>query len=180
MIQFLTALSQSAWFFGNCVALLFGALIAYGIGNINTNAIEHWKLLFLIFGAITSAYGIVLLFLLPDSPATAIFLKPHERAIAVKRTLKNKTGVMDTGVFKWSHAAQALTDPQTWFLVLWSFTTNLANGGLTSVRIIIYISPILHTYFHYSLHRLSLPVSDSLISRHWLCKRPKVVLRSCF
>ncbi|KAJ5301611.1 hypothetical protein N7508_006474 [Penicillium antarcticum] len=130
-------LRQSAWFFGNCVALLFGALIAYGIGNINTNTIEHWKLLFLIFGAITSFYGIVLLFLLPDSPATAVFLKPHERAIAVKRTLKNKTGVMDTGVFKWSQAVQALTDPQTWFLVLWSFTTNLANGGLTSFTSII-------------------------------------------
>ncbi|OQD90016.1 hypothetical protein PENANT_c002G09519 [Penicillium antarcticum] len=130
-------LRQSAWFFGNCVALLFGALIAYGIGNINTNTIKHWKLLFLIFGAITSFYGIVLLFLLPDSPATAVFLKPHERAIAVKRTLKNKTGVMDTGVFKWSQAVQALTDPQTWFLVLWSFTTNLANGGLTSFTSII-------------------------------------------
>jgi predicted MFS family arabinose efflux permease len=108
-------------------------LIAYGIGNINTSVIAHWKLLFLILGAITSLYGLVLFALLPDSPAKAIFLKQNERAIAVQRTLSNKTGVMDTGDFKWSQALQALKDPQTWLLVLNSFTSNMANGGLTSV-----------------------------------------------
>jgi hypothetical protein len=108
-------------------------LIAYGIGNINTSAIAHWKLLFLILGTVTSAYGLVLFVMLPDSPAKAIFLKPDERAIAVHRTLSNKTGVMDTGVFKWSQALQAIKDPQTWLLVVNSFASSLANGGLTSV-----------------------------------------------
>lgn len=129
----LTRSRQSAWFFGNCIAALIGGLIAYGIGNINTSAIAHWKLLFLILGAITSAYGLVLFVLLPDSPAKAMFLKPNERVIAVQRIMKDKTGVMDTGVFKWSQAVDALKDPQMWFLVLNSFTSNLANGGLTSV-----------------------------------------------
>ncbi|KAJ5354902.1 hypothetical protein N7541_005946 [Penicillium brevicompactum] len=130
-------LRQSAWFFGNCIAVLIGGLIAYGIGTIDTTVIAHWKLLFLILGAITSFYGIVLFTLLPDSPAKAIFLKRNERAIAVQRTLKNKTGVMDTGTFKWSQALLALKDPQTWLLVLNSFTSNLANGGLTSFTSII-------------------------------------------
>lgn len=111
-------------------------MIAYGIGTISPAAIPHWKLLFLILGAVTSGYGLVLLALLPDSPAKAIFLKPNERAIAIQRTLKNKTGVMDNGVFKWSQALQALQDPQTWLLVLNSFASNLANGGLTSVSVI--------------------------------------------
>lgn len=126
---------QSAWFFGNCVAVLIGGLIAYGIGTINTSVVAHWKLLFLILGAITSFYGLVLLALLPDSPTKAVFLKPNERAIAVQRTLKNKTGVMDNGVFRWPQAVQALRDPQMWLLVLNSFASNLANGGLTSVSI---------------------------------------------
>ncbi|KAJ5691811.1 hypothetical protein N7462_001234 [Penicillium macrosclerotiorum] len=128
---------QSAWFFGNCVAVLFGGLIAYGIGNIHTTAIERWKLLFLILGSITSGYAIVLFFLLPDSPAKAFFLKDNERAIAIQRTLKNKTGIMDNGKFKWSQARQALTDPQTWLLVLNSFTSNLCNGGITTFTSII-------------------------------------------
>lgn len=135
----LTSFRQSAWFFGNCIAVLIGGVIAYGIGTINTTVIAHWKLLFLILGAITSSYGLVLFVLLPDSPAKAIFLKPNERAIAVQRTLKNKTGVMDTGVFKWSQAVQAIKDPQTWLLVLNSFASNLANGGLTSVSIYLLI-----------------------------------------
>ncbi|KAJ5163906.1 uncharacterized protein N7500_005736 [Penicillium coprophilum] len=130
-------LRQSAWFFGNFLAVLIGGLIAYGIGTINTSAIAHWKLLFLILGAITSTYGLVLFVMLPDSPTKAIFLKPDERVIAVQRTLTNKTGVMDTGVFKWSQAVQALKDPQTWLLVLNAFSSNLANGGLTSFTSII-------------------------------------------
>ncbi|KXG48527.1 Major facilitator superfamily domain, general substrate transporter [Penicillium griseofulvum] len=130
-------LRQSAWFFGNFVAVLIGGLIAYGIGNINTTAIAHWKLLFLILGTVTSTYGLVLFVMLPDSPAKAIFLKPDQRAIAVHRTLSNKTGVMDTGVFKWSQALQAIKDPQTWFLVVNSFASSLANGGLTSFSSII-------------------------------------------
>ncbi|KAJ5727014.1 Major facilitator superfamily domain general substrate transporter [Penicillium malachiteum] len=128
---------QSAWFFGNCIAVLIGPLIAYGIGNISSAPIETWKLMFLILGTITSTYGLVLFWLLPDSPTKAIFLTPNERAIAIQRTLKNKTGVMDNGKFKWSQARDALTDPQVWFLVLNSFTSNLCNGGITTFTSII-------------------------------------------
>jgi hypothetical protein len=87
----------------------------------------------LILGAITSTYSLVLFAFLPDSVAKAKFLKPNERAIAVQRTLKNKTGVLDNGVFKWNQAREATIDPQIWLLVLNSFTSNLCNGGITTV-----------------------------------------------
>ncbi len=90
-------------------------------------------MLFLILGAITSAFGLVIVALLPDSPTQAIFLTQAERKIALRRTLENKTGVMDNKKFQWDQARQALADPQTWFLVLCTFCMNLANGGLTSV-----------------------------------------------
>jgi MFS family permease len=112
-------------------------LIAYGIGNINTSAIAQWQLLFLILGAVTSAYGVVLFLTLPDSPVKAIFLKPNERAIAVQRTLKNKTGVMDQGNFRWNQVWMAVKDLQTWFLVLYTLCVNFCNGGLTSFSAII-------------------------------------------
>ncbi|KAJ5241787.1 uncharacterized protein N7469_000114 [Penicillium citrinum] len=128
---------QSAWFFGNCIAVLVGGLIAYGIGNINTTAIAHWKLLFLILGAFTSAYAIVLFYFLPDAVDKTVFLTENERAIAIQRTIKNKTGVLDNGKFKWSQAVQALKDPQMWCLVLNSLTSNLCNGGITTFTSII-------------------------------------------
>ncbi|KAJ5120946.1 uncharacterized protein N7515_010334 [Penicillium bovifimosum] len=128
---------QAAWFFGNSIAVLLGGLIAYGIGNIHVTSIAQWQLLFLILGAVTSAYGILLFFTLPDSPAKAIFLNRNERAIAVQRTLKNKTGVLDTGKFRWGQVLMAIKDLQTWFLVLYTLCVNFCNGGITSFSAII-------------------------------------------
>jgi hypothetical protein len=91
--------------------------------------------LFLVLGGITSGYSIILFFILPDSPAKAVFLTESERKIAVQRTLKNKTGSTGaTESFQWSQVSAAVKDPQAWCLVLYTFCVNLANGGLTSVR----------------------------------------------
>ncbi|PWY65694.1 MFS general substrate transporter [Aspergillus heteromorphus CBS 117.55] len=128
---------QSAWFLGNCISTVIGGVVAYGIGSIKIHAIASWQLLFLFLGAITAFISFFLLILLPDSPKKAIFLTKPERAIAVQRTLRNKTGVLDEGLFKWDQAWQAVRDPQTWFLVLYTFCVNLCNGGITSFSSII-------------------------------------------
>lgn len=108
-------------------------MVAYGIGN-SASAIQSWRLLFLVLGAITAGYAIILFFILPDSPANASFLTKTERRIAVQRTLKNKTGTTQvTEAFEWSQVVDAAKDPQAWCLVLYTFCVNLANGGLTSV-----------------------------------------------
>lgn len=115
------------------MAALVGSLITYGIGHITGAAVSEWQLMFLILGAITAGFGLVLVPILPDSPAKAIFLSEKERAIAVQRTLRNKTGVLDNCSFNLGQAIQALKDPQAWFLVLYTFCVNLWNGGLTTV-----------------------------------------------
>lgn len=125
---------QGGWFIGNCIAGILGGLVAYGVANIPNPDLPHWKLLFLIEGTVTCAYGIFMFFVLPDSVSTAWFLKPEERVIALARTLKNKTGIHDNGIFKWPQVWEAIQDPQTWLLALYTFTINLPNGGLTTVR----------------------------------------------
>lgn len=95
-----------------------------------------WQLIFLILGAVTSAYAIVLYMFLPDSPANAIFLRKHERAIAIQRTLENKTGILDAGKFHTKQVLLALKDPQAWLLVAYTFCVNLCNGGITTVSCI--------------------------------------------
>lgn len=124
---------QSAWFFGNCIANLISGVVVYGIGNIEIHTIAQWQLIFLILGAFTASLSFWLAFLLPDNPMKARFLSRTERTIAVQRTLKNKTGVMDNETFKWDQAFMAIKDPQTWFLVLYTFCVNLCNGGITTV-----------------------------------------------
>ncbi|XHG03982.1 hypothetical protein AWENTII_007265 [Aspergillus wentii] len=124
---------QAAWFLGNCIATIIGGVVAYGIGSIKSTAVNSWQLLFIVLGTITAGISLFLVVLLPDTPKGAIFLTKTERAIAVQRTLKNKTGVLDAGAFKWDQAWKAVKDPQTWFLVLYTFSVNLCNGGITSV-----------------------------------------------
>ncbi|KIW19111.1 hypothetical protein PV08_03403 [Exophiala spinifera] len=128
---------QGAWFIGNCIANMFGGLIAYGIGNITTSSLETWRLLFLILGSVTSAYAIVLFLFLPDSPQQARFLKEQDRQIAVARTLANNTGVLDQDKFVMAQLWEALLDPQTWALFLYTASVNIANGGLTSFGAIV-------------------------------------------
>ena len=130
-------LRQGAWWMGNSIANIFGGLIAYGVGKLPTSGVEHWQLLFLILGAVTAGYGIVLFLFLPDSPAKAVFLKERDRQVAVNRTLENKTGFMDTETFITKQIWDAFADPQTWLLFLYTVSVNLANGGLTSFSAIV-------------------------------------------
>jgi MFS family permease len=125
---------MALWFFGNAVANIVSGLIAYGIGKIASN-IASWKLLFIILRCVTAAYRILLVFVLPDSdsPSKAWFLKPHERKIVVHRTVENRTGVMDEGVFRADQMVGVLTDPQAWLLVRYSLTQNISNGVFSSV-----------------------------------------------
>lgn len=123
---------MSLWFVGNSVANTISGLLAYGIGQAKSN-LAPWRLLFIILGAITCAWGILLLIFLPDSPSKAKFLNTEEKAIALHRTLENKTGVMDEGTFKIGQMFEALQDPQAWFLALYMFSVNIPNGGTTAV-----------------------------------------------
>jgi sugar phosphate permease len=141
---------QAAWFIGNGISNLISGLIAYGIGNISMTSITNWQLLFLILGAVTILISVIILIVIPDKPQKAIFLTKTERAIAMQRTIKNKTGVNDSGRWRWDQALLTLRDPQTWFLFLYSISTNLANGGITSVRPL----PAIHRLLHH-IHQLS-------------------------
>lgn len=54
--------------------------------------------IFIIYGVVTVAMGIVTLALLPDTPANAWFLKAEEKVIAVQRVANNQTGVVRSKV----------------------------------------------------------------------------------
>jgi MFS family permease len=115
---------------GNSVASIIGGVAAYGIGGLD-DALASWQYLFIIFGAVTAIWGVVMLILLPDSPANVIWLNPRQREVAIHRVITNQTGVKNNQ-FKVSQMIEAFRDPKTGLLVLYIFCVNLANGGLTS------------------------------------------------
>jgi MFS family permease len=129
-------LRQGLWFLGNALAGTFSGLIGYGVGHIN-HYIPQWKYLFIIFGAATVAWAIVMLVFLPDGPRTASFLTPRQRAIAYSRVHGN-AGKKVTH-WKRYQVFEVFKDPQVYLLFFYTFCINFPNGGLTSVSI--HLSP---------------------------------------
>lgn len=123
-------LRYGMWFCGNALANLFGGLVAYEIGHIQ-GGLAAWRYLFLILGAVTGAWGIVMLLLVPDKQESTFWLRPRERQVSVHRLLEDKQG-SSKGKYKMYQAVEAFRDPITWFLLLYTFCVNIANGGLTS------------------------------------------------
>lgn len=123
-------LRYGLWFAGSAVASLFGGLAAYGIGHID-GALVPWQYLFLIFGGVTAFWGIVMMVFLPDSTNNALWLRRAQRQVAAHRVLEPSQNVPG-GSYKPYQVVEAFKDPVTWCLSLYSFSVNIANGGLTS------------------------------------------------
>ncbi|OAA72334.1 Major facilitator superfamily domain, general substrate transporter [Cordyceps fumosorosea ARSEF 2679] len=124
------AARHGIWFAGNTTAAIFGGLLAYAISHIKTD-IAAWRWLFIIFGLVTFVWGIVLLVFLPDSPLDARFLTQDERAYALRRP-QQQTHSFKTTEWKREQFVEALCDPKTWLLCIYTICTSLPNGGYTS------------------------------------------------
>jgi hypothetical protein len=112
------------------MANIVGGVLAYAIGS-TESSISPWRFLFLVFGAITVFWGLLMLLVLPDSPGQAKFLSPRQKDVSIARVADNNTGVQGNN-FKWSQVFEAFRDPQAWLIFFWAFSVNLPNGGLTA------------------------------------------------
>ncbi|KAI1261575.1 allantoate permease [Xylariaceae sp. FL1019] len=123
-------LRLEAYYCTNGLATMFGGLIGYAVGHINTG-LPKWQYVFLIFGALSLASGIVSLIFLPDVPATARFLTPKERTIATDRVSRNRSGMKNHN-FKKDQAIQCIKDPKTWILFVMAVAAQVPNSAITS------------------------------------------------
>ncbi|KAH8880474.1 MFS general substrate transporter [Thozetella sp. PMI_491] len=87
------------------VSQIIGALMMYGIGGAHVS-IATWRVMFLLCG-LNVFTGIVFVWLMPTSPATAWFLK--ERKLAMQR-LDFDRMTQDRASFDWGQVKEALTD----------------------------------------------------------------------
>uniref|UniRef100_A0A093XJ86 Putative transporter n=1 Tax=Talaromyces marneffei PM1 TaxID=1077442 RepID=A0A093XJ86_TALMA len=121
------------WF--NQLSSVFSGLVSYGIGHTHTS-LPPWRLLFIVLGAFTILWAVVVYFFMPDSPVTCWYLTDREKYVALERVKNNNTGVEDKKI-KWYQVRECLTDPKTWLLVLFSLAQNIPNGGLVTFASII-------------------------------------------
>ncbi|TVY94432.1 putative transporter [Lachnellula willkommii] len=122
------------WFSFNGFAQILGGLVAYGVSvgvKKHGAAIESWKIVFLTFGLVTAAVGVIFLWLMPDNQLNAWFLTPEERLMAVERIRRNQQGVGNKH-FKMYQFKEALLDPMTWAFVFFALVADIPSGGITN------------------------------------------------
>jgi ACS family allantoate permease-like MFS transporter len=130
------AFRVGVWFSMCGFAQMFGGYVAYGVaihvGRDPNAALRGWQIIFLILGLLTVVVGIVFFFILPDSPMTAGFLSPTEKALHAERLRHNEQGI-GSDVFKREQFYEALRDPNTWLYSFWVFAANIPNSIATSM-----------------------------------------------
>jgi len=130
------------WFSFNGFAQIFGGLVAYGLSKGDAAgqlSIPGWKVVFILTGCLTITFGFIMLAFFPDSPVTARFLSPREKAIAVERIRSNQQGIGNKH-FKWYQFKEALTDVRSWLFVGYALISDIPNGGITNFFSIIITS----------------------------------------
>ncbi|KAE8442002.1 hypothetical protein EG329_003938 [Mollisiaceae sp. DMI_Dod_QoI] len=123
------------WFSMCGFAQMFGGYVAYGIathvGKDPHASLRGWQIIFLFLGLFTVLIGIAFFFVLPDSPLTASFLSPDEKALHAEHLRGNEQGI-GTKAFKKEQVWEALRDPNTWLYSFWVFAANIPNSIATS------------------------------------------------
>lgn len=82
-------------------------------------------------GAFCCAWGIVLLFVTPDSPRNFKGFTHEEKLIMIARVSRNQTGI-DHRKINWKQIKEAYLDYKTWLFTLFGFFSNIPNGGISN------------------------------------------------
>ncbi|GAA6002871.1 uncharacterized protein JCM10292_001348 [Rhodotorula paludigena] len=140
------ALRTALWY--NTFAGIFGGVLSYAIGHISGN-LATWKYLFLIYGAVTVLFGILVIVILPTTPQTAWFFTQAERERVAIRLADNQQS-KDTKKFRPKQIVEALKSPQYWLLVVFAVAQAITNAGITN------FNPLIINGFGFSKVRTTL------------------------
>ncbi|KAI1022706.1 hypothetical protein LB503_000137 [Fusarium chuoi] len=125
-------LRMGIWIGSAGMGYIIAGIASFGIGHVKS-ALPSWRVLFIIWGSITVAWGVILLFLLPGAPMRAKFLTADEKARVISRVKGNGTGI-ENKHFKVAQFWEAMLDMKTWLLFLFALTSNSPNGGLSAFQ----------------------------------------------
>ncbi|KAJ7679489.1 major facilitator superfamily domain-containing protein [Mycena polygramma] len=131
-------LRQFIWYSGLGWGGVIGSYVSTGISRISPTAPgpEKWQYIFYILGGVTMAWSFVILFFLPDSPASARFLSPNMRVLAVQRVSANQLGIKNKK-FKREQVMVAVKDVKIWILFASVFAAAIPNGVVSNFSSVI-------------------------------------------
>lgn len=121
------------WYLGTGTGSIIGALASYGFQHYTSKTFTSWQIMFLVFGLLTIAVGVLVMLIVPDNPMKCKFLTHDEKIWAVERLRDNKTGI-ENKHFKPYQAWECVRDPQTWLISLITISSNVPNGAVSSYQ----------------------------------------------
>ena len=92
--------------------------------------------MFVVIGAVNILVSVLVLFVLPETPAKAKFLTEAEKQRVYERLTQDQAGVGEK-VFRWRSVLEAFADLQTWLLVLLTILITIPSGVITTFSAIL-------------------------------------------
>lgn len=122
---------MNIWFSMNGVAQIVAGAATYSELIHMPSTMTMWQNLFLIYGVITFAFGILCFFVMPSSPDTTGYFNEEERSAAVYHIAANQSGIHNSQ-FKWSQFREALLDIRLYIYFMGWVCLCIVNGGITT------------------------------------------------
>jgi MFS family permease len=118
---------------GSLLSSAFGGLVGAGVqyGLNGVHGLHSWQWLFIIEGAVTVAFSLISLVILPDFPATTRWLSDEEKAVAVHRLRVHSGSVDEERGPLFRGLLMAVSDYKVWLLALIAVLKTSA-GAVTS------------------------------------------------
>ncbi|TIC89968.1 putative transporter [Colletotrichum higginsianum] len=108
---------------------MVGGILFYGVGQ--ADGWDVWRIIFVMCGGLTIAWGIFLFFYLPNNIMTAKRYTVEEKALLIARSQSNNTGVFSRKI-KPAQIKEAFRDPQVWLLFFYTLLNEIVNGGIAN------------------------------------------------
>jgi len=139
--------SRIASFFASAsLAGAFSGLLAYGIVNMDGVAGRRgWAWIFILEGAFTAAFGLIVWKFIPPTPRHAKFLTEQEQQYIVD-VLKEDGAVAkddDEDKFNWPEVWRAFAAPHVWWFTILAFFDGASS--YLRLRMVVLISNFLYT-----------------------------------
>ncbi|OAP57655.1 hypothetical protein AYL99_08393 [Fonsecaea erecta] len=120
-------LRVAIWYLGVGGGTIVGALASFGFQYYHADTFKSWQIMFLVFGIITVAWGIIVFLVLPDSPMTSPFTH-EEKVFAIERLRENMTGI-ENKTFKRPQFLETIFDLRTWLIAVIIIAGNVPTGA---------------------------------------------------
>jgi predicted MFS family arabinose efflux permease len=116
---------------------IIGGLVSFAAQHASTSlSFGGWRIMFVAIGVVNILASLLVLFILPESPAEAKFLSEEEKQRISQRLSEDAAGVGDK-VFRWRSVLEAFADLQTWLLVLLTVLITIPSGVITTFSAIL-------------------------------------------